>query len=205
MRVERPDVDGLVSRTTIESTFWFQRMRSGDRRFGRVDLDRTFPEITPALCQSLSRVPKPSRKDHGYWYFSAHPPFRRPMQRPPDRLTKLQPWLNLSPITPAMPGRVRSRDAGAYKGRKRTVTADEVRALRDLGFGPSAITRKLVAGDPRCSARSARRPSPRAGYLPQQRFRCNAVNYRGSIERDKLTQPHISGLAHLVRPAPGVW
>jgi DNA invertase Pin-like site-specific DNA recombinase len=43
-------------------------------------------------------------------------------------------------------GIARAKAAGAYKGRKRTVTADEVRALRDLGLGPSAIARKLGCG-----------------------------------------------------------
>jgi DNA invertase Pin-like site-specific DNA recombinase len=43
-------------------------------------------------------------------------------------------------------GIARDKTAGAYKGRKRTVTAEEVRALRDLGLGPSAIARKIGCG-----------------------------------------------------------
>jgi hypothetical protein len=131
---------------------------------------------TAALCRSLTgQGPTPSRKDYGEWYFGHPIPLAHAAAtRPADEAAV---WLNLSPIKPAMPGRVRSRDASAYKGRKRTVRAYELRALRDLGLGPSAITRKLGCCRStvyRALGTTAEPSSRLTRNLPQQRFRCNA-------------------------------
>jgi DNA invertase Pin-like site-specific DNA recombinase len=45
-----------------------------------------------------------------------------------------------------MEGIARAKAAGAYKGRKPSVSAESVRELHNMGLGPSAIARKLGCG-----------------------------------------------------------